>query len=685
MDLFAINCPTCRARLKVREQSAIGQIVNCPKCGSMMQISPPPGWQPPPAPAITVRQAPIQKAPVQQAPIQHEATAAMVSALASADSGVGRSELAPAIGQGDFARTPPADYVDPLAVKVDVTAAAPPVPSAPNAVLSAVRQPVVREFLAAWLPWATVPLAGILSACLVSYCLRVDEPLPLPAPPTSETAAIPAPAAPLPLVESPLPEPAVVAEPPQPSPSTFVETHAPSPAANSAATVNATSAPAVEPPQPRLVMRPVTTLPLDVEAAARTPVRIASTTRRPRPARPLAPPPPVVVAKPKPAVRSSANVPQVDVAQALGTKIAGLDLPSVQLLAFVQLAGGLAGAPLTLDIDACHELGLKLDTPLTVHEHDVSLGDLLAHVLTPHGLVAEASQGQLVVTSTPTHRYQLERVRYNVSDFSDTPTVLASMIQDLVEPQRWMTQGGAGRIDIDGPQLLVSQTPRVQHQVVVLLDKLRLARGLPATGGLDALEGSLDSPYRQLADRLATAVSANFREPAELRNIVYELAQPAGVRVLVDWQSLASAGCRPQSLVSLIVDKQPLSAALDQLLTPLELSYRIVAPETIEIASVRVLRARPELDVYPAGQLVDSGATSEVANETIAQWLSSRLPNVAWDGGTGWRLDRKSSMLLVRQDAMNQRAIEAAIQATTDEVDGRDTPSSAASPASRAP
>jgi hypothetical protein len=431
-------------------------------------------------------------------------------------------------------------------------------------------------------------------------------------------------------------------------------------------------------------MRPVATLPLDVEAAARTPVRIASTTPRLRPARPLAPPPPVV-AKPKLAVRSSANVPQVDVAQALGTKIASLDLPSVQLLAFVQLAGGLAGAPLTLDIDACRELGLKLETPLTVHEHDVSLGDLLAHVLTPHGLVTEASQGQLVVTSTPTHRFQLQQVRYNVSDFSDTPAVLARMIQELVEPQRWMMQGGAGRIDIDGPQLLVSQTPRVHHQVVVLLDKLRLARGLPATGGLDALEGALDSPYRQLADRLATPVSANFREPAELRNIVYELGQPAGVRVLVDWQSLASAGSRPQALVSLLVDKQPLSAALDQLLTPLELSYRIVAPETIEIASVSALRAKPELDVYPAGQLVNAGAAGKAPSETIAQWLSSRLPNVAWDGGTGWWLDRQSSMLLVRQDAPNQRAIEAAIPATTDEVDGRDTPSSAASPASREP
>ncbi|HEY5315271.1 MAG TPA: hypothetical protein VIK18_22255, partial [Pirellulales bacterium] len=424
--------------------------------------------------------------------------------------------------------------------------------------------------------------------------------------------------------------------------------------------------------------------PLDIEAAARSPARAASAAPRARPAAPRKAPPAVAV-KPKPAISSSANVPQVDVGQALNTRIASLELPSVPLLAFVQLAGGLAGAPVTLDTDACRELGLKLDAPLAVHEHDVSLGDLLAHVLAPHGLVAEAAQGQLIVTSTPAHRYQLQQVRYNVSDLNDTPTAVARMIQDLVEPQRWLERGGAGRIDIDGPQLLVSQTPRVQHQVVVLLDKLRLARDKPALGGLDTFEVSLESPDRQLAERLATPVSANFREPAELRSLVHELGQAAGVRVLIDWRSLAEAGCRPQSLVSLVVDQQPLAAALDQLLAPLELSYRVVAPETIEIASVRALRARPELDVYPASQLLEAAAAGERPTDVIARWLSSRLPDIAWGGDTGWRLDRQSSMLLVRQDAMSQRAIEAALQSTTGEGGGGDNGSRSASPASRAP
>lgn len=45
--LFNITCTTCEARLNVRDSATIGAIVNCPKCGGMVQIVPPPGWQAP--------------------------------------------------------------------------------------------------------------------------------------------------------------------------------------------------------------------------------------------------------------------------------------------------------------------------------------------------------------------------------------------------------------------------------------------------------------------------------------------------------------------------------------------------------------------------------------------------------------------------------------------------------------
>src|SRR5262245_25976429 len=44
MDLFAIHCTTCKSRLRVREEGAIGHILACPKCGGMVMVKPPPSW-----------------------------------------------------------------------------------------------------------------------------------------------------------------------------------------------------------------------------------------------------------------------------------------------------------------------------------------------------------------------------------------------------------------------------------------------------------------------------------------------------------------------------------------------------------------------------------------------------------------------------------------------------------------
>lgn len=44
--LFSIHCTTCRARLAVHRTEAIGAILECPKCGSMVLVDPPPGWVP---------------------------------------------------------------------------------------------------------------------------------------------------------------------------------------------------------------------------------------------------------------------------------------------------------------------------------------------------------------------------------------------------------------------------------------------------------------------------------------------------------------------------------------------------------------------------------------------------------------------------------------------------------------
>lgn len=47
MELFTIQCTTCKARLVVKDESVIGDILSCPKCKSMVHVVPPVGWKGP--------------------------------------------------------------------------------------------------------------------------------------------------------------------------------------------------------------------------------------------------------------------------------------------------------------------------------------------------------------------------------------------------------------------------------------------------------------------------------------------------------------------------------------------------------------------------------------------------------------------------------------------------------------
>ena len=106
-------------------------------------------------------------------------------------------------------------------------------------------------------------------------------------------------------------------------------------------------------------------------------------------------------AKPSHAIAPSPSVPPVDVNRALDRAGQEFEFPAMPLLAFVQLAGQMVcGAPLTLDAmrAANWECGSTLRWRCT--NTTFRWPKCSSHVLTPHGLMAEVWQGQLIVTSS---------------------------------------------------------------------------------------------------------------------------------------------------------------------------------------------------------------------------------------------------------------------------------------------
>jgi hypothetical protein len=115
--LFTINCTTCNARLSVRDQGVIGEILACPKCQSMVLVEPPPGWNGgEPSKPQAAASDPTHKRTVRSAA---DATFGAASLL----SGKAHSERTPA-AEERIADSPAADFGETVDQPIEVQLAA---------------------------------------------------------------------------------------------------------------------------------------------------------------------------------------------------------------------------------------------------------------------------------------------------------------------------------------------------------------------------------------------------------------------------------------------------------------------------------------------------------------------------------------------------------------------------------
>ncbi|MGI8982828.1 MAG: hypothetical protein ACR2FY_26630 [Pirellulaceae bacterium] len=70
MEPFSISCTTCKSRLKVKSQAAIGHLLKCPKCGGMVMVKLPEEPKPGDSAALRAETAPAIQKPIRPADAQ---------------------------------------------------------------------------------------------------------------------------------------------------------------------------------------------------------------------------------------------------------------------------------------------------------------------------------------------------------------------------------------------------------------------------------------------------------------------------------------------------------------------------------------------------------------------------------------------------------------------------------------
>ncbi|MBI1903289.1 MAG: DUF1559 domain-containing protein [Planctomycetia bacterium] len=388
--------------------------------------------------------------------------------------------------------------------------------------------------------------------------------------------------------------------------------------------------------------------------------------RGPRPSLPdLAshPPPPVPpmpMPMPMQIKRPAAAGPKVDIVARLADKVVEqLDAPSVPLGDLVEFVEQMSTIPITLDLDAMADLGVSPDTRVSVRLKSPTVAELLTAALADVGLAYEIEGGHLVVTSTS--RLAVKEARYDVEDLAAAPAELAALVRRVVAPLTWKPPEGTGRIDVAGPALVVTNSSQVHAEVVELLERLRVARGLRPR-----LRDPADVPratrWSAASPILTKTLSANFSQPASLRAIADFVQQQTGAKIYLDSRALREAELSAESETTLSVKDEPLFAVFDRLAQSLSVAIRIVDAKTFQVTTVEAMGTTYELELYPVAELLKAGPMGgETTGDGLAERVRSQVAETTWDaaGGQGAIVfDAPSKRLIVWQTQLVQRQIE---------------------------
>lgn len=351
----------------------------------------------------------------------------------------------------------------------------------------------------------------------------------------------------------------------------------------------------------------------------------------------------------------------VDVQARLADRVADIEFSGTPLAKAIEFLSRLSTLPISYDLDAMGQLGVRLSDPVSVHVAGGTIEQILKQTLATRGLVPLIVHDQVLITAPPALRAALRTVRYNVSDLvgpdlGDEQS-LAAVIRRLVLPESWRQAGGQGTVTAAKGTLTVEQSEFVHYQVLTFCDKLRTARGVPPSSHEDRERVSLATRLDRIRSRLKQPISINF-EPTPLATIVAELTETSHTPIVVDWLTLRDEGIAPQVQGTLKVQNRPLSESLGTLLRPLGLACRIVQGGLLEVTGRKAFNARFELEFYPVSDLTPKAVTAAALIERI----KSEVGGATWNDAGGAAVlyfDRPSRTLIVLQSQPVQIAVEA--------------------------
>ena len=331
---------------------------------------------------------------------------------------------------------------------------------------------------------------------------------------------------------------------------------------------------------------------------------------------------------------------QVDLEKQLSLRCGGVRYRDSRLIAVLRDITALTGVPFTLDIDSMQAnltsaSGEILNPTVSLDVKDLDFAGVVDAIIEPLGLskTTTENQGLLIRATMPPgyieQKYQLPEF-LEVSEQASEPFI--ACLQGLFAPQSWVRKQEPATIELAGNEFVVKNTILVQHQIRTFIDKLQAAENLKKDPDDQKAKGVLTTKWNAVSELLQQPTGLQKSTDGLLTDLLNKIFTKSGITVLVDWEHVMPLGWSPATKVPGIIDEENVGEALQQLARSMNLTIRAVDPVTLELTTFEQAARAVDLEVFYLGNVLAGPLNQQQMLRLITETLGSQLqsPLVRW-------------------------------------------------------
>lgn len=319
---------------------------------------------------------------------------------------------------------------------------------------------------------------------------------------------------------------------------------------------------------------------------------------------------------------------KIDLERKLDWPIGGILYESaVPLVGVLRKLTTISGIPITVDARAIVMAGKSPNPEITLKITDTNFEDTVTQILTKAGLSTTKVTNGLIIGAATSNT--LSESKY---DFPDVPSLdekdkqhLIGVIKTLVNPRTWAREQNQPTLNLNGNQIIANCSSSSHRQIDDLLTKLAACAAL--------IQDPNDADSLKKTESRWNAIDANLSKDPGLSHSAQTTVgffldrcySATGVTVLMDWDHLMSEGWSPLTLIPGNLNEPTLHDVLEELEQSMNLVALAVDSQTMVMTTNDQATTRLDLEVYSVSKLLAGPLDENKMKDLILQTLGGQL------------------------------------------------------------